>query len=233
MTFMNKDKIFIVVPAFNEEGKIVGVIQDLKKYYNNIIVVDDNSSDNTLTLAKNTKALVISHVLNRGQGAALETGTKLALSKGAEIIVHFDADGQFLPTEIAKIIEPIIKNEADIVMGTRFADKTAELPFFKEYFIMPVARFIMKILYKANLSDPQNGFRAFSRQVAKELNIENDGAAHCTEIIVKTLKNNWRYKEVPITVIYNHFGQGIFNGKGRGVGGLKILKSLFYQKLIK
>ncbi len=228
-----KDKIFVVIPAFNEEDKIVAVIRQVQKYFKNIVVIDDNSSDNTLDLSRATGALVLHHIINRGQGAALETGTKYALGKGADIIVHFDADGQFLPIEIAKIIEPILSGEFDIVTGTRFMDKESNMPIFKKYFIMPVARFIMRTLYKSELTDPQNGFRAFNRKVAKELNIENDGSAHCTEIIVKTLKNKWRYKEVSITVRYDNFGASIFSGKGRGAGGLKILKSLFYQKLIK
>jgi glycosyltransferase involved in cell wall biosynthesis len=230
---MNEDKIFIVIPAFNEETKIAQVIKQITQYFKNIIVVDDNSSDNTLEILKTTGALVLSHVINRGQGAALETGNKYALTQGAEIIVHFDADGQFLAEEISKIIEPILKGEADIVMGTRFMSKESNMPAFKKYFIMPIARLVMRILYKVELTDPQNGFRAFNRKVANELTIENDGAAHCTEIIVKTLKNKWLHKEVPITVHYDRFGASIFSGKGRGAGGIKILKSLFLNKLIK
>lgn len=230
---MDKSKIFIVIPAYNEEKKISVVVRRLAEKYQNIIVVNDNSNDNTSAIATDSGATVIDHLLNRGQGAALETGTKYALINNAEIIVHFDADGQFLVEEIEKIIEPILNTRADISMGTRFMGIKSELPLLKKYFIMPLARFIIKILYGANLSDPQNGFRAFNRKVALELNIENDGAAHCTEIIVKTIKNKWRYLEVPVTVLYDHFGQGIFSGKGRGSGGVKILKSLFMQKLIK
>ena len=230
---MNRQKIFIVIPAFNEGEKIAIVIKDVFKYYDNIVVVNDNSNDDTEKIARDAGAVVLNHAINRGQGAALETGTKFAQMKGAELIVHFDADGQFLASEIEQIIKPIIENRADIVMGTRFMDDKSDVPKLKKYFIMPIARFVMRTLYGAKLSDPQNGFRAFNRQVAKELTIENDGAAHCTEIIVKILKNNWRYREVPVTVKYNHFGQGIFSGKGRGSGGLKILKSLFFQKLIK
>jgi len=230
---MNKEKIFIVIPAFNEGEKINEVVHNVLKKYQNVIVVNDSSSDKTSEIAKDTGAIVLDHAINRGQGAALETGTKYALQRGAELIVHFDADGQFLVEDIAEIIKPIINNEADIIMGTRFMDKKSNMPAFKKYFIMPIARLVMKILYKADLTDPQNGFRAFNRKVASELIIENDGAAHCTEIIVKTLKNKWRYKEVPITVHYDQFGASIFSGKGRGAGGIKILKSLFYQKLIK
>ncbi len=230
---MFKFKIFIVIPAFNEEEKIGEIVREVLKYFENIVVVNDGSVDNTSENAKKAGALVLNHVINRGQGASLETGTSYALKNGAEIIVHFDADGQFLVKEILQIIKPIIDNKADIVMGTRFVDGKSAVPVLKKYFIMPVARFIMKVLYKVELTDPQNGFRAFNRRVGRELTIENDGAAHCTEIIVKTLKSNWRHKEVPITVRYDRFGQGIFFGKGRGSGGIKILKSLFFQKLIK
>lgn len=230
---MNIEKAYIVIPAYNEEKNISSVVKDVLSLYKNVIVVNDNSKDRTSEKAKEAGAFVIDHVINRGQGAALETGDRYALGHGAEIIVHFDADGQFQSSEIGRLLKPILDGEADIVMGSRFLDNKTELPKLKKYIIMPLARIFLGLFYGAALSDPQNGFRAFNRTVASKLIIENDGAAHCTEIIVKILKNKWRYKEVPVTVKYDAFGQGIFSGKGRGSGGIKIIKSLLYHKLIK
>jgi glycosyltransferase involved in cell wall biosynthesis len=230
---MNDLKVFLVIPAYNEEKKIEQVVSELVALHYHVVVVNDNSADKTGFLAKQSGAEVINHLLNRGQGAALETGTKYALARGADIIVHFDADGQFLSEDIERIIAPIKAGQADIVTGTRFTDIESNVPLFKKHIIMPLARLVMSRMYGARLSDPQNGFRAFNKKVAEELEIENDGAAHCTEIIVKIFKNKWRHQEVPISVKYHEFGQGIFSGKGRGSGGLKILKSLFFQKIIK
>ncbi len=230
---MDKEKIFIIIPAYNEADKIQATIQDVQQYYSQIIVVNDCSVDRTAKLAKKAGAIVLNHLLNRGQGASLDTGTKYALSQGAEIIVHFDADGQFLAKEIIKLVQPILDDASDIVLGSRFLDIKSNLPKFKKYFIMPLARLFIKLIYRARLTDPQNGFRAFNRRVGLALNIDNDGAAHCTEIIVKMLSGSWRYQEVSVTVVYNHFGASLLAGKGRGAGGINILKSLFLQKIIK
>ena len=86
--------VWIVIPAYNEEKNISGVISQLKEVTANIVVVDDCSSDNTAEIVKNLGVNLVSHLINRGQGAALQTGTEFALRQGAEIIVHFDGDGQ-------------------------------------------------------------------------------------------------------------------------------------------
>ena len=152
------NKVYIIIPAYNEEKKISKVIDNVLLKYENVIIVDDCSSDNTLEIVKNKNVILLHHIINRGQGAALETGTKKAMELGAEVFVHFDADGQFLAEDIEKIIHPIIKGEAEIVFGSRFLDNKTNLPFTKKYLIMPVARFILKKIYKSSLTDPQNGF---------------------------------------------------------------------------
>jgi len=149
-----------------------------------------------------------------------------ALKNGAEVIVHFDADGQFLGEEIAQVIKPILENEADIVFGSRFLGKKSDMPFFKKNIIMPLARLINKIFLKVDLSDPQSGFRAMSRKAAEQIRIEQDRMAHCSEIMAKSFSSGLRIKEVPITVIYHDFGQ-------KFSGGIKILKELFLGSLLK
>jgi glycosyltransferase involved in cell wall biosynthesis len=218
-------KIFCIIPAYNEEKTIGEVIDKVKPLVSQVVVVDDGSRDETKKLAKEKGAVVLSHIINRGQGAALETGNQYALNKEAEIIVHFDADGQFLAEEIKDIILPIIKGEADIVFGSRFLGKKSNLPWFKKYIIIPLAHLANKIFIGATLTDPQNGFRAVSRETAKKITIEQDGMAHNTEIISKSFENNLKIKEIPVTVIYHNFGQ-------RFSGGLKIIKDLILARLI-
>lgn len=223
---MNSElKIYCIIPAYNEAKTIEKVVLDAKKYVNEVVVVDDGSSDNTFSLAESVGAVVLKHLVNRGQGAALQTGMDYALKKEADIFVHFDADGQFIAEEINEIIAPIIKGEADVVFGSRFLNKTSRIPWFKKNIIMPLARFVSRFVLNIKMSDPQSGFRALNRKAAQMIKIENDNMAHCSEILVKTLSFGLRIREVPITVIYNEFGLSFW-------GGFRIIKDLFLAKLI-
>jgi glycosyltransferase involved in cell wall biosynthesis len=230
---MNKNNIFIIIPAHNESKNIAQTLQNLlDKNYKNIIVVDDCSTDNTLQIANQFSVHILQHKINRGQGAALQTGTDFALQHDAEIIVHFDADGQFLVSDIQTGLK-IIENNFDVAMGSRFLNKKSNLPKIKKYFIFPIAKFVNKIFFNINLTDPQSGFRIFNSQVADKIKFEQDGSAHCSEFLHKIFKNNFKVKEFPITVQYFEFGQTLTGGKGRGKGGIKILKDLFLNNFIK
>jgi len=219
-------KVICVVPAYNEGKNISLVVSNLRPFVDEIIIVDDCSKDDTFIKATDTGATVVRHIINRGQGAALRTGTKLALDMGADIIIHFDADNQFQATDIPEILKPILDGNADVVLGSRFLGKKSNIPKLKEYMIMPLARFINRLFFNIRLSDPQSGFRALSRASALKLKIENDGMAHCSEIIYRLFKNKNRVVEVPITVIYHEFGQKLS-------GGFKIIRDIIVQALIK
>ena len=220
-----KPKIFCIIPAFNEQKNIAKVLAQVKPIVDEVVVVDDGSTDKTAQIAAQAGVIVLRHFFNRGQGAALETGNQYALSKGADIIVHFDADGQFLAQEIKDIVKPIKAGEAQIVFGSRFLEKKSSIPKFKKYILLPIARLVNYLLLGVRFSDPQSGFRAFSRQAAQKIKIENDGMAHCSEILAKALKSGYKIKEVPITVIYHHFGQ-------RLGGGVRIVKDLILARLL-
>ncbi len=220
-------KIFCVIPAFNEEKNIISVISQAKKFADVVVAVDDGSSDRTVDFAKRTGAIILKHIINRGQGAALRTGTAYCLDSGADIIVHFDADGQFLSQDIKRVAAPIELGQAQVVFGSRFlcAEHSSEMPFFKKYFIMPLAKAANKLFFGVNLTDPQSGFRAMSAEAAREISWKQDRMAHCSEIMFEVKKNNFKIKEVPIKVIYKNFGQNFS-------GGLKILKDLFIAMLV-
>lgn len=223
----NKLKIFCVIPAYNEDKTIVEVIDGIKPFVGEAVVVDDCSTDRTCELVENNgRAVLLRHIINRGQGAALRTGTEYALRKGADIIVHFDADGQFLPRDIKTMIAPIKNGEADIVFGSRFLGGESEMPFFKKRVIMPLARMANGIFLNVKMTDPQNGFRAFSRGAAEKIDWKQDRMSHCSEILSEAANSGLKIKEAPITVIYRGFGQ-------KFSGGIKILKELFIGALIK
>jgi glycosyltransferase involved in cell wall biosynthesis len=217
-------KIICIIPAYNEGKNIYKTVQKVKLYLENVVVIDDGSSDETAYKAKKAGAKVLIHPINRGQGAALQTGNEYALIKQADLVVHFDGDGQFLASEINDLVKPIIENDYDIVFGSRFLQKKSDIPKFKIYIIYPLARIINRIFLQVKTSDPQNGFRAMNRKAIVSIKIENRGMAHCSEILYKTHLNKLKFKEVPITVIYHHFGQKFSSG-------LKILKDLFVNKL--
>lgn len=218
-------KIFCIIPAFNEEKNISLVIDNLQKYNYQIVVVDDCSDDKTQQIAKSKNVVLLRHLINRGQGAALETGNQYARNQQADIVVHFDGDGQFLAEEINDLIQPIIDKQADIVFGSRFLTKKSQMPLLKRKVLMPLARLVNQML-GVKTSDPQIGFRALNKLALKKIQIENDGMAHCSEILFKAHQLNLRIKELPTTVIYHRFGNNFS-------GGLKIIKDLLIKKVLK
>jgi glycosyltransferase involved in cell wall biosynthesis len=231
-------KIFCVIPAYNEEKNIKKVLKSVVKYVDEAVVVDDCSQDNTSREVRKAQVdhkrskdilqkniTLIRHPVNRGQGAALQTGNSYSLAKGADIIVHFDADGQFLAEEIPDLMKPVMEERADACFGSRFLSKKSNLPFFKKNLILPMGKIVNRLFFKIKTTDPQNGFRALSRQAALKIEIEQDKMAHCSEILHKAHKEKLQIKEVPITVIYHEYGQN-FNG------GIRIIKDIIIKKLI-
>ncbi|MFH1428088.1 MAG: glycosyltransferase family 2 protein [Patescibacteria group bacterium] len=218
-------KIFCIIPAFNEDKTIAKVVSEVIPLVDKVVVVNDGSTDNTEKFAKKNKAAVLNHLINRGQGAALQTGNQYAIKEKADIIIHFDADGQFIAEEIKDILKPILANQADIVFGSRFLNKKSYIPWLKKNIILPAAKIVNYLFLNVKLTDPQNGFRALTHQAAKKIIIENNGMAHCSEIAAKAFQNNLRIAEIPITVIYHNFGQKFSDG-------IKIIKELLISRLI-
>ena len=164
--------MFIIIPAYNEEKNIVRVIGDLVALYPlaKIVVVDDGSEEGTAEKARQAGASVLSHLINRGQGAALVTGTEYALAKGSNIIVHFDADGQFDAKDITVMNKPIKNDGGEVVLGSRFLSQTDRIPFSKRYFILAMARVVNCLITGLWLSDAHNGLRALSARPPRALN---------------------------------------------------------------
>lgn len=211
----NKPKIYIVIPAYNEENTISGVIKDLKKHnYHNIIVVDDGSTDNTLKIARQAGTIVVRHPINLGQGAALRTGMDLALDLGVDLIVTFDADGQHMARDINKLIKPVISKEVDIALGSRFIDNSSNTPWLKKV-LLKIGVILVFLMYGIMLSDTHNGLKAISRQAAQKISIESRGMEHASEIIGKIKVNRIKFREIPVTIRYSEYsikkGQRISN----------------------
>ncbi|MBT7238005.1 glycosyltransferase family 2 protein [Candidatus Woesearchaeota archaeon] len=217
---------YIIIPAYNEENSIGDVIDSLREHnYNNIVVVDDGSKDNTYKIAKEKKVHALRHIINRGQGAALQTATDYALLQGANIIVHFDADGQHNPKQIENLTTPIINNEAQATLGSRFLSKQ-HLPRDRKI-ILQGAKLIIRLMYGIKLTDVHNGFRAFSREAIKKIKIRGDGMEHASEILEQIKKKNIKYKEVPVIIRYTE--ETLKKGQ-KNSNSIKILLKMIYSK---
>jgi polyprenyl-phospho-N-acetylgalactosaminyl synthase len=194
---------WIVIPAFNEEKGIQKVINELKESgYNNIIVVDDGSKDKTFEKSQETGVIVLKHLINRGQGAALKTGIECALENNTEVIITFDSDGQHQVEDIGNLILPIKERDMEVVLGSRFLNKKSNVPFIRKLFLKCGAG-IFRIMYNVKLTDSHNGLRALSRKAAETINISQDKMEHASEIIEEIGKHKLRYCEVPVTIKYS------------------------------
>lgn len=219
--------IFVIVPAYNEDQNIGRVIGGLfEKGFKDIVVVDDGSTDNTAQIAGQNGATVLRHEVNRGQGASLQTGNDYAMQNNASLVVHFDADGQFNPADIAEAIAVMQKNNADVVFGSRFLDNRSKLPWTKRYLLLPVSRLINKILTGLKLTDAHNGFRILSKKALQKIKITQDRMAHNSEIVRQVKEHGLVFVEHPVEVTYFEYGQNVS-------GGLKVLQDIMVAKFFK
>jgi len=220
-------KVFVVIPAFNEAKMIQEVILQVKPFADEVVVIDDGSKDQTAALAKKALAEVLVHKLNRGQGAALQTGITYALKKGAEIIVTFDADGQHDPGDIKKLATVIGNNQADVCLGSRFIKSENRIPFSKQL-LLKSATFFTQLYTGLKITDTHNGLRAFSAHAASLIYITQDGMAHASEILEQISRYNLKYQEIPVTIKYTEYSQG----KGQKLSGaFQILFDLFLSRI--
>ena len=217
--------IYLVVPAFNEEKTVSQIIEGIAEEGYNVILVDDGSRDKTLDLAIESKKkypnqiFVVSHVINRGLGAALKTGMIVALNKGAKYIVTFDADGQHEIKDIPKVCKPLQDGEADVVIGARpFED----MPISKS-FANIIMNSLTLLFYGKNVKDSQSGLRAFTAHAADVINIVSRGYGVSSEFIKEISDKNLRLSEVTITTIYTPETQ---NKGTDAIVGLKILTKM-------
>lgn len=197
-------KVIAVMPAYNEKGRIGAAVRGALRRVEKVIVVDDGSADGSADEARAAGADVVVHVLNRGQGAALKTGTVLALAEGADVVVHVDADGQHDPEAIPSLLAPIVEGRADVVFGSRFLGVKSEgMPLSRRLLLAAARAFSGLVLgLPRTVTDPQSGMRAMTAAAAREVDFTQDRMAHCSEILRLAYRSELRCVEVPIRVIY-------------------------------
>lgn len=211
---MESVSVFVVVPAYNESEVVGQVVEALRRDYPKVVVVDDGSTDNTPELARAAGATVLRHVINRGQGAAIQTGIEFSLLSGASHIVTFDADGQHQVADIARLLEPILRGECEIAMGSRFLGEAIDLPASRRL-MLKLGVLFTRFTSGVSLSDVHNGLRAFSRKAAERIHIRLDGMAHASELIDLIHRSGLFYKEVPVTIRYTEYSRA----KGQSTRG--------------
>jgi glycosyltransferase involved in cell wall biosynthesis len=208
-------RVMVIVPAYNEGPVIQVTVRDLLNAGYEVIVVDDGSQDETVAV-RELPVVYIRHAVNLGQGAALQTGMTYAFRAGADIAVHFDADGQHDWRQIDRLLAPILDGSADVVFGSRFLRKAdaAQVPF-KKRMLLRSGILVSWLLGGVRLSDTHNGFRALSRRALEQVCLQEKGFAHATEILQRVRESRLRLVEVPITVTYTDYsirkGQPISN----------------------
>ena len=194
-------RIIIGIPAFNEGKNIASILLKLKKISKDIIVCNDGSTDLTGNIAEELGANVIHHKKNLGYGAGIRSIFLKAQEMNADILITFDADGQHRIEDIDSVLKPMINNEADMIIGSRFLDKNNEIPKYREIGIKAITSITNSSIGK-KLSDSQSGFRGYNKKILDSIVPSDSGMGVSTEILIKAAKKKFRIIEVPIVVSY-------------------------------
>lgn len=221
------DRIVVVIAAYNEAPVIASVVADVRRASYPAMVVDDGSTDATGEIAARAGAFVVTHPVNLGQGAALQTGLDFALAQGADVIVTFDADGQHRPADIAPLIAALAANKADYALGSRFLGGAVNLPR-KRRVMLAAATWFTRLTTGLDLTDTHNGLRAMTRRGASRIRLKQNRMAHASEILHQIAQSGLAYVEVPVTIEYSAYSLG----KGQTLSeSLAILIDLFARRM--
>lgn len=194
-------KIIVCIPAYNVARVIRELVVECLKYSNDVIVCDDGSIDDTSIEATLGGATVIRHSKNSGKGSAMKSLFNIAKYLKADATITMDGDGQFLPTEINKIVKPIFEENADIVIGYRF-DEDNEMPTYRKIgnkFLDSMSNMASEL----HVRDTQSGFRAYSRKAIELLDFESERFGADAEILINASRKGLKIVEKKVTVLYN------------------------------
>jgi glycosyltransferase involved in cell wall biosynthesis len=201
-----RDGTWVVMPVFDEAGVVGGVVRGVRAIFPNVVVVDDGSSDDSAARAAAAGAMVVRHLVNRGQGAALQTGTEFALSRGARRIAHFDADGQHDPADLLRLAAAVAAGECEIALGDRFAVSASSVPPSRRVLVR-LAVLFHRAVSGARLHDVHNGLRVLSRRAAESIEITADRMAHASELVDLIVRSGLAYREIPVTLRYTDYSR--------------------------
>lgn len=204
---------WIVIPLYNEETVIAGVIENLRTRFVNVVCVDDGSTDDSAGVARRAGAHLVQHPVNLGQGAALQTGIEFALEHaGCEYIVTFDADGQHRIEDALEMLEVARSENVAVVFGSRFLDDRTNPGWVKKV-VLKTAIWVTNKTTGMKLTDAHNGLRVIRRDAAAQVELKQDRMAHATEIVLELGKTGLPWREHPVELLYTDYSKG----KGQSV----------------
>jgi len=206
---------WVVVPAYREAAVIRRTVAGLRVRFPNVVVVNDGSPDATAEEALAAGAAVVSHPINLGQGAALQTGIAYALSRGAAYVATFDADGQHRVEDLLRMLAILQAEPLDIVLGSRFAGRAPGLSTARRL-ALKAAVLLTNLTTGVRLTDAHNGLRVMTADAARRIELRQDQMAHASELVAQVGRLGLRFRELPVTITYTdysvHKGQRLSNG---------------------
>ncbi|GAA2037016.1 glycosyltransferase family 2 protein [Pseudokineococcus marinus] len=209
------DDTWVVVPLYREEAVVGDVVRGLRRVFGRVVCVDDGSGDASGERAAEAGAVVVSHPVNLGQGAALQTGLEYALSDPTtRYLVTFDADGQHQVADAAAMVERLRTGEAEVVLGSRFLDRRTALDPRKRA-VLRAATWHARLTTGLRVTDTHNGLRALTRRAAEHLDLTQSRMAHASQLLEQVADSGLPYVEHPVHVLYTDYsrtkGQSMWN----------------------
>lgn len=210
--------LLVGIPAYNEEIGIGSTILAAKRHADHVVVVDDGSADNTVEIAKQAGATVLQHETNRGKGGAVKTLLEFARSTECDALVLIDGDGQHKPSDIPQVIEPVLSDDVDLVIGSRYLEKDPddETPFYRR-----IGQRTLDVLTTGrtgeNLTDTQSGFRALSTDAIESLRLQTEGIGVESEMIDTAIRQDLSITEASIDVRYEGIDGQTYNPLHHGL----------------
>lgn len=192
-------RVTAVIPCFNTEHFIAEVVSKTRKHVLKPIVINDGSTDNTATVAVGAGAAIVNHPINKGYGEAIRSGFKAG--GDADVLVILDGDGQHDPDEIPLLLEPILRNEADLVIGSRFLSNGHKVPSYRVFGIK-VITFLWNFGARVKVTDAQSGFRAYGGNIINSFSLTEKGMGISIEILEQARRCGARIREVPVSCTY-------------------------------
>ena len=190
----------LILPAYNEEAHIHHVVTMCRDYVDEVIVVDDSSTDDTFRFANLAGAITLRHKANIGKSGALKTGCDAAIRLGGDVIALLDSDGQHDPADLPRFFTALQDEELDVVVGSRL--QNVKDPFIRRHGNIFVS-ILLKILFRVKIKDVLTGFRVFRTTAYRHLRWVSGNYQADTEMIVRMTVSKLRYKELPIDSIYH------------------------------
>lgn len=229
---MKKSKVLLIIPAYNEAENLPNILKSIKKLGNfaDVFVVNDCSKDNTAEVLEKSGVRYVTNVFNMGYAMSVQTGIKYAYRNGYDYAIQMDADGQHTATDAKKLFDTIKKAKCDIVIGSRYLEKTDYKCPLMRRIGTKMFEGIIRLFCHQKIADPLSGFQCFNRAVIKEYSQSNFYPEYPdANLIMEMLYRGYKIKEVPVTMQKREHGESMHDGI---IGPLKYMIEMFYAVVL-